>query len=130
MSGYKRSPRRPPPPPPRRLRALARHWPAAAVVVPFPPHAQRLDFRFQISTVYFAVSVVSARTCRVTGYALLLLYCLKNTVTCQLLFGSVQRDVGNDQCAQCNGLASAGPLAPVEGQFLSMSGGLVHVLSS
>lgn len=116
-------------PPCHGLSSLRCHWSTRMPAASRTPHAQRLDFqilnldrlfRFERSGRVY----VSAARCR----AAICLFKKHGNVLVNIRFGE-QRDIANDKCVQCYGDSAKQRGGRRKGQFLSMSGGLVHVFA-
>lgn len=116
-------------PPRHGLSSLRCHWSTRTTASSRTPHAQRLDFQILNLDRLFGCErsrrvYVSASRCR----AAICLFKKHGNVLVNIRFGE-QRDIANDKCVQCYGDSAKRRGGRRKGQFLSMSGGLVHVFA-
>lgn len=116
-------------PPRHGLSSLRCHWSRRMPASSRTPHAQRLDFQILNLDRLFRCErswrvYVPAAYCR----AAICLFKKHGNVLVNIRFGE-QRDIANDKCVQCYGDSTKWRGGRRKGQFLSMSGGLVHVFA-
>lgn len=116
-------------PPRHGLSSLRCHWSTRTPASSRTPHAQRLDFQILNLDRLFRCersrrAYVSPARCR----AAICLFKKHGNVLVNIRFGE-QRDIANDKCVQCYGDSAKRRGGRRKGQFLSMSGGLVHVFA-